>query len=270
MTNPDPGMTANKIIIQNLHKSYEAGGRFFEALRGVNLEVGHGEFTGLVGPSGSGKTTLLNLIGGLDNPTAGKVLVEGVDLSTMTQNQLADFRNLNMGFIFQSYNLLPVYTAFENIEFPLILTGGTRKSARRQTVMEMMDRVGLSGKENKRPSELSGGECQRVAIARAMVKNPSLVLADEPTANLDAENSHAILSIMENLNRDMKTTFIFSTHDQKVMDHLRRVVRLTDGSITSDEPGKANSPVSTNVTTHVTTHVNTPENEISQSTGGQQ
>lgn len=224
----------DKIVISDLHKSYEIGQRLFEALRGIDLFISHGEFTGLVGPSGSGKTTLLNIIGGLDSPSRGSVSVEGLDLSTLSQNQLADFRNMNMGFIFQAYNLLPVYTAFENVEFPLILSGFKKASERRDMVMEMIQRVGLSGKEDKRPSELSGGECQRVAIARAMVKKPSLVLADEPTANLDAENSHAVLKIMENLNSEMGTTFIFSTHDQKVMDHLRRVIRLTDGCVTSD------------------------------------
>lgn len=223
-----------KIEIFGIHKSYFKGEQQFEALKGIDLTISHGEFIGLVGPSGSGKTTLLNLIGGLDEPTGGSIVMEGRDLSHLTSEELSDFRNFNVGFIFQAYNLLPVYTAYENVEFPLLLQKNRKPAKIRELVTAALDKVGLSDKMGKKPGELSGGECQRVAIARAIVKEPSLVLADEPTANLDAENSHAILKIMENLNSETGTTFIFSTHDEKVMAHLKRMVRLTDGIITED------------------------------------
>lgn len=234
---PVPPGAANgkpKIEIFGVHKSYFKGEQQFEALRGIDLTISHGEFIGLVGPSGSGKTTLLNLIGGLDEPTSGSIVMEGRDLSHLSSEELSDFRNFNVGFIFQAYNLLPVYTAYENIEFPLLLQKNRKPAEIRELVLGAIAKVDLSDKAGKKPGELSGGECQRVAIARAIVKEPTLVLADEPTANLDAENSHAILKIMERLNSETGTTFIFSTHDEKVMAHLKRMVRLTDGTITDD------------------------------------
>lgn len=224
-----------KIQTKHVTKWYQSGETRFIALDGVSLNVAPGEFTGLIGPSGSGKTTLLNLIGGLDTPSEGEVRVDDRELDKMTSNQLSDFRNQSIGFIFQSYNLLPVYTAYENVEFPLLLQKERSSSENEKMVKNILKRVGLADKMHKRPSALSGGECQRVAIARAMVKNPSLVLADEPTANLDSENSHAILKIMKELNQEFGTTFVFSTHDIKVKQYLKRIVVLTDGKIVEDK-----------------------------------
>ena len=222
------------IKTQGLVKRYPVGAGFFTALQGVDLNVNAGEFVGLVGPSGSGKTTLLNIIGALDAPSEGTVEVLGKDLSTLTGAQAARHRSAFMGFIFQTYNLLPVYTVFENVEFPLLLLGKSIDE-RKEMVMRALDWVGIADKADSRPKMLSGGESQRVAIARAMVKEPKLVLADEPTANLDAKNSHHILETMVNLNKDLGTTFVFATHDEKVISYLRRKVTLVDGSIQSDE-----------------------------------
>ena len=222
------------ISIEGLVKRFPVGGGHFTALKGVDLTFGKGEFAGLVGPSGSGKTTLLNIIGSLDGPSEGKAIVMGESVGDLNNKQSADFRNENLGFIFQTYNLLPVYTVFENVEFPLLLQrieAGKRKKA----VLDALEWVGLTDKVKSRPAQLSGGECQRVAIARAMVKRPQIVLADEPTANLDAENSHNILQTMENLNRDLETTFIFATHDEKVIKYLKRKVSLADGRVVKDE-----------------------------------
>jgi len=206
----------------------------FTALRGINLEFSRGEFSGVVGPSGSGKTTLLNIIGLLDNPTDGDAIILGNPSKNLSVREAALIRRKHMGFIFQTYNLLPVYTVFENVEFPLLLlrmSTGERKKA----VLEALAWVGLSDKEKSKPAQLSGGECQRVAIARAMVKRPDIVLADEPTANLDADNSHHILQTMEKLNKELHTTFIFATHDEKVISYLRRKITLVDGQVSRDE-----------------------------------
>ncbi|MCK5684041.1 ABC transporter ATP-binding protein [bacterium] len=227
-------MADYKIQTNNVTKWYQSGETRFVALAGVTLNIASGEFTGLIGPSGSGKTTLLNLIGGLDSPSEGEVKVDDWELNKMTSNQLSDFRNDSIGFIFQSYNLLPVYTAYENVEFPLLLQRERTAEDNHKAVTNILKRVGLGDKMQKRPSALSGGECQRVAIARAMVKNPSLVLADEPTANLDSENSHEILKIMKELNQEFGTTFVFSTHDIKVKQYLKRIVVLTDGKVVED------------------------------------
>ena len=221
------------ITIQHLVKRYPIGGREFTALKDINLTIGKGEFTGLVGPSGSGKTTLLNIIGALDDPTDGRTLVLGQDVKTLTHRQAAKLRSDHLGFIFQTYNLLPVYTVFENIEFPLLLLGMS-DSERREAVMQALEWVGLMDKEKSKPAQLSGGECQRVAIARAMVKKPKIVLADEPTANLDADNSHNILKMMVRLNQDLQTTFLFATHDEKVIGYLRRKISLRDGRVVDD------------------------------------
>ena len=221
------------IKIEKLVKRYPVGKTEFTALNGINASFGTGEFAGLVGPSGSGKTTLLNIIGSLDSPSEGDVYVLGRSVASLSHKQSAKLRNSHIGFIFQTYNLLPVYSVYENVEFALLLqklSGSERKKA----VMNALEWVGLTDKVKSRPSMLSGGECQRVAIARSMVKRPEIVLADEPTANLDSKNSHHILQTMKTLNRELKTTFIFATHDEKVMQYLNRIIALEDGKIVRD------------------------------------
>ncbi len=221
------------IKIEKLTKRFPVGKAEFTALRDVVATFGTGEFAGLVGPSGSGKTTLLNIIGSLDTPSEGEVEVLGKSVSKLSHKESAMLRNHHIGFIFQTYNLLPVYTVYENVEFALLLqkmSGSQRKKA----VMDALEWVGLTDKVRSTPSMLSGGECQRVAIARSMVKRPEIVLADEPTANLDSDNSHHILNTMKNLNRELKTTFIFATHDEKVMQYLDRKISLQDGKIVKD------------------------------------
>jgi len=221
------------INVQGLVKKYKIGNGFFTALKSIDLTINSGEFTGLIGPSGSGKTTLLNLVGALDTPTDGKVEVVGKDISNLSHKQAANLRTSFLGFIFQVYHLLPVYTVFENVEFPLLLLNYSA-AERKKMVNDALDWVGIADKAHSRPKQLSGGESQRVAIARAMVKKPKLVLADEPTANLDAENSHNILETMLKLNKELGTTFLFATHDEKVIGYLRRQVTLEDGIITDD------------------------------------
>jgi len=222
------------ITIQKLVKDYPVGRGYFRALEDINLTIGEGEFAGLVGPSGSGKTTLLNIVGSLDVPTKGEAHVLGLSIGTLDARQSAQLRNRHLGFIFQTYNLLPVYNVFENVELPLLLLK-IDKEKRREMVDRALEWVGLQDKRNSRPAQLSGGECQRVSIARAMVKSPEIVLADEPTANLDAENSHNILQTMEKLNHELKTTFIFATHDDKVIHYLHRKISLLDGKVAKDE-----------------------------------
>ena len=222
------------ITINNLVKRFPVGGDFFTALKDVDLNLNKGEFTGLVVPSGSGKTTLLNIIGGLDSPTEGQVSVLGQSLNDTSHSERARLRRKHMGFIFQSYNLLPVYTVFENVELPLILNK-VDPQEREKKVTQAIEWVGLSDKKNSRPAMLSGGECQRTAIARAIVHQPALILADEPTANLDAENSHHIMKIMVRLNKELSTSFVFATHDEKIMAYLRRIIHLNDGQIAHDE-----------------------------------
>jgi len=222
------------ITINNLVKRFPVGGDFFTALKDIDLTLNKGEFTGLIGPSGSGKTTLLNIIGGLDSPSEGQVSVLGQALNDTSHGERARLRRKHMGFIFQSYNLLPVYTVFENVELPLILNK-IDKDERRSMVEQAVESVGLTDKMDSRPNMLSGGECQRTAIARAIVHQPALVLADEPTANLDAENSHHIMKILVRLNKELSTSFIFATHDEKIMAYLRRIIHLDDGEITEDE-----------------------------------
>ena len=228
------GVGGGSIVeIKNLVKNFPIGNDFFTALKGINLTFTEGEFAGLVGPSGSGKTTLLNIIGSLDVPSDGDVTVLSHSISNLTQKQAAQLRKEKLGFIFQNYNLLPVYTVYENVEFPLLLVD-ISADERKKRVLETLEWVDLSDKIHSRPSQLSGGECQRVAIARAMVKRPSLVLADEPTANLDSENSHNVLQTMVKLNRELKTSFIFATHDDKVIGYLHRIIRLEDGKVVED------------------------------------
>jgi putative ABC transport system ATP-binding protein len=223
------------IETRDLVKTYFLGEHTIKALDKVNLKFEKAEFTGLVGPSGSGKTTLLNIIGSLDSPTSGSAVVMGRKVEDLSHKDAAALRNRNIGFIFQTFNLLPVYTVFENVEFPLLLLDHSAGDRRRMT-MAALDWVGLADRAKSKPAQLSGGQSQRVAIARAVVKRPALILADEPTANLDAENSHHILQTMERLNRDLETTFIFATHDQKVIDYLRRKITLIDGAVAKDEP----------------------------------
>ncbi len=222
------------ISIKGLKKHFPVGRGKFTALDGISLDIHTGEFTGIVGPSGSGKTTLLNIIGSLDAPSEGETIVLGRDVTKLNAQQSARLRRANIGFIFQTYNLLPVYTVYENVEFPLLLLKHDSVK-RKQMVMEALEWLGLTDKIKSKPATLSGGECQRVAIARAMVKKPDLVLADEPTANLDAANSHLILQRMEALNENLNTTFIFATHDEKVIGYLHRKIKLYDGILAGDE-----------------------------------
>jgi putative ABC transport system ATP-binding protein len=222
------------IKVTDMEKQFPVGKSFFTALRDVNLDFGQGEFAGLVGPSGSGKTTLLNIIGSLDQPTKGSAIVMDKSIKELSHKRAAQLRNEHIGFIFQTYNLLPVYTVFENVEFSMLLQNKS-KAERQKAVMEALEWVGIADRAKSKPSTLSGGECQRIAIARAMVKKPKLVLADEPTANLDSENSHHILQTMKKLNKELGTTFLFATHDEKVMGYLDRIVRLEDGKVVSDK-----------------------------------
>lgn len=222
----------NDLIIktENLTKRFPVGKGEFTALKDINITLRKGEFAGLIGPSGSGKTTLLNIAGSLDSPSDGDAIVLGKAIGTLSAKQAAKLRKEQLGFIFQSYNLLAVHTVYENIEFPLLLLKLSIQ-ARHKMVMDALEWVGLTDKQKQKPPQLSGGECQRVAIARAMVKRPSLVLADEPTANLDAANSHNILQMMVKLNEELKTTFLFATHDEKVIGYLKRKIYLKDGMV---------------------------------------
>ena len=221
------------VRVINLYKTYQETKIPVLALQGVDMVIHKGEFTPIVGPSGSGKTTLLNIIGGLDRPTKGDVFVDGIDISKLSDNQLIDFRKTHIGFVFQSYNLIPVLTAKENVEFVMLLQN-LKKSQRDARTKELMQSVGLADKMYNRPSELSGGQQQRVAVARALAPKPDFVLADEPTANLDSKSTANLLDIMARLNEEEHMTFVFSTHDQRVIDRARRVITLEDGKILSD------------------------------------
>lgn len=227
-------MEKNLIKLNKVSKVFKVGEENFTALHEVSLEIESGAFMSFVGPSGSGKTTLLNLIGGLDVPTSGDIYFKESGLSSMSRQQMAQYRRENIGFIFQTYNLLPVYSVYENVLFPLLLKGSKEKNVR-DRVMDIVGKVGLSDQSKKRPSQLSGGQCQRVAIARALVKDPPLILADEPTANLDTENSLQILELMRELNRQYKAAVVFSTHDEKVTRFIRREVKLEDGRVLADK-----------------------------------
>ncbi|MBD3225502.1 MAG: ATP-binding cassette domain-containing protein [Caldithrix sp.] len=223
-----------QVKTEHLVKRYPMGAESFPALQDINLQFMKGEFTGIVGPSGSGKTTLLNIIGTLDKPTEGEALLLGKTISKLTHKEGAKIRNEHLGFIFQTYNLLPVYTVFENVEFPLLLLSMEKKE-RDEAVWQALEWMQITEKAKVKPNQLSGGQAQRVAIARSIVKKPKIVIADEPTANLDAKNSHRILQLMVDLNKDLQTTFIFSTHDEKVIQYLRRIINLEDGRVASDE-----------------------------------
>jgi putative ABC transport system ATP-binding protein len=230
----DRGETMARVIeTHGLEKTYSDRGVPVRAVRGVDLVVESGDFAAIVGPSGSGKTTLLNMLGGLDRPTAGTVTADGQDIWNMGSGALVEFRLRHIGFVFQAYNLIPVLTARENVEFIMLLER-RNASERTRRATELLASVGLAELADRRPYELSGGEQQRVAVARALASEPSFVLADEPTANLDSKSAGALLDIMETLNRDRGMTFLFSTHDPRVMERARRVITLTDGTITAD------------------------------------
>ncbi len=224
---------ATVVRLVGVTKIYRQGELEVQALRGLDLEVERGEFTALCGPSGSGKTTALNMIGALDSPTSGEVWLDGVNLAELDRKERSRVRRDRIGFVFQAYNLLPVLSAFENAEIVMAVQG-VDEATRQKRVMALLAEVGLEGMEHRRPAELSGGQQQRVAIARAIASGPAVVLADEPTANVDSETADRLLDMMEKLNRDQGVTFIFSTHDPRVMDRARRVVRLVDGQVESD------------------------------------
>jgi putative ABC transport system ATP-binding protein len=216
-----------------LYKDYGVNGVTVNALRGIDVSIDEGEFTAIAGPSGSGKSTLLHLIGCLDGATSGDILIDGENVAGLSAGDLSYLRREKIGFIFQAYNLIPVLTAIENVSFPLTLLGESIRTTKR-IALEALEAVGLSGLENRKPNELSGGQQQRVAIARALIKKPRIILADEPTANLDSKTGSEILEIMLRLNKEAKSTFVFSTHDKMVMDYARRLVMIRDGKITED------------------------------------
>ncbi len=225
--------------VENVSRVYKIGTVETYALRGVNLTIENGEFTALVGPSGSGKTTLLQLIGCLDQPTSGSVWVNGNDVTRLNRNQRADIRKGHIGFIFQFFALIPTLTAYENVEMPLLLNGCSAKE-RHERVMELLKAVDLLDRKDNRPDQMSGGQQQRVAIARALASKPALILADEPTANLDTSNGEQVMEIMTRLNRETGVTFVFATHDPRVIKYARRVVTLRDGLIVENDAGQAN------------------------------
>jgi putative ABC transport system ATP-binding protein len=221
------------IEIKGLHKIYDEKSLPVHAVNGINLSFETGEFTAIVGPSGSGKTTLLNILGGLDEPTKGDVFIDGVKINDLTSRQKTDFRMHNIGFVFQAYNLIPVFTAKENVEFIMHLQGKPREEREKRTI-ELLEEVGLGERMDSRPNKLSGGQQQRVAVARALASKPKFILADEPTANLDSKSTENLLEIMEKLNREENITFIFSTHDQRVVNKAKRVITVQDGQVVSD------------------------------------
>lgn len=221
------------IEIKGLHKIYDGNSLPVHAVNGIDLQIDAGEFTAIVGPSGSGKTTLLNIVGGLDDPTEGDVIIDGVKINALSSRQKTDFRMRNIGFVFQAYNLIPVFTARENVEFIMHLQG-KQKSERENRTIELLKAVGLADRMESRPNKLSGGEQQRVAVARALASKPKFILADEPTANLDSKSTENLLDIMEKLNREENVTFVFSTHDQRVVNKAKRVITIEDGKVVSD------------------------------------
>lgn len=223
------------VALQDVAKDYMLGKTIVPALRGVSLDVARGEFLSIAGPSGSGKTTLLNLVGCVDTPTRGEVMIDGKDTSRLSERALTSLRLHRIGFIFQSFNLVSVLTVLQNVEFPLLLQGGLAAKERAKRVRDLLEAVGLEGYERHRPNELSGGQRQRVAVARALVTQPTLVLADEPTANLDSKTGETIIDLMRDMNRRGGTTFLFSTHDPRIMAHANAVIRIEDGRIVGRE-----------------------------------
>jgi putative ABC transport system ATP-binding protein len=226
-------MSKPVIEVKNLEKVYE-GAVPVRAVNGISLTITQGEFTALKGPSGCGKTTLLNMLGGLDQPTAGSIAIGGVDITTLSENALIDFRLRNIGFVFQAYNLIPVLSAQENVSFIMLLQDRP-KEEREARAQQLLEAVGLKGKEDKRPGQLSGGQQQRVAVARALASKPQFVLADEPTANLDSQSTANLLDIMERLNKEEGMTFVFATHDDRVIKKARRIISIEDGKVLSDD-----------------------------------
>jgi putative ABC transport system ATP-binding protein len=237
-TSPDVGIhKENKmevVKIENVARVYQIGKMETQALQGVNLSIENGEFTALVGPSGSGKTTLLQMIGCLDQPTSGRVYIAGKDVTTLNRNQRADMRRATIGFIFQFFALIPTLTAYENVEMPLLLNGHS-PAERKERVMELLKAVDLVERANNRPDQLSGGQQQRIAIARALAPKPTLILADEPTANLDTENGKQVMDLMAKLNKETGVTFVFATHDPRVIKYASRIVTLQDGKLQKDD-----------------------------------
>ena len=227
------------IEVNKLTKIYDGTAVPVTALKEVDIKIEIGEFTSIVGPSGSGKTTLLNIVGGLDTPTSGSVVIDNVDISTYKPDELVNFRLHHIGFVFQAYNLIPVFTAKENVEFIMLLQG-LNKNEREKRAIELLEAVGLGDRVNNKPSELSGGQQQRIAVARALASKPSFVLADEPTANLDSATADSLLDLMEKLNKDFNMTFVFSTHDQRVINRAHRIITLHDGAVEKDENTKPN------------------------------
>ena len=223
------------VRLENAYRIYNPGENEVRAVDGIDLSIYRGDYAALVGPSGSGKSTVLHALGCLDRLTSGKVFVDGVDVSGLSNVQLSLLRNKKIGFIFQSFNLIPVMTAYENIEFSLQIQGGIPAKEMKDRVMAMIDLLGISAQKDRRPNQLSGGQQQRIAIGRALVKNPSLILADEPTANLDRKTSEDIIGLMRRMNQELKATFVFSTHDENLMKHADRIVRIADGKIFADE-----------------------------------
>ncbi len=222
------------IETQNLYKTFGEGELAVHAINDVSVKISQGEFTALVGPSGSGKTTLLNMIGGLDDPTKGKVILNEQDITLLKKSEMTDFRLKNIGFVFQAYNLIPVLSAYENAEFIMLLQG-VNSDERKERIYSLLDEVGLKGKEDSKPGELSGGQQQRVAVVRALAAKPAYILADEPTANLDSKSTADLLDLMYKMNQNENMTFVFATHDQRVIDRAKRVIYLEDGKIMKDE-----------------------------------
>ncbi|MFO7461337.1 MAG: ABC transporter ATP-binding protein [Desulfatiglandales bacterium] len=225
------------IIGENVSKVYQAGEVSVRALKGVSFSIPKGAFLSVIGPSGSGKTTLLNLIGCLDKPSGGKLLVAGMDVSSFGKTDAAVFRGKHIGFIFQSFNLIPVLTAYENVEYPLFMVQNVPSRKRKERVQDLLAAVGMSDQQNKRPDQLSGGQKQRVAIARALITNPELILADEPTANLDYETALSILALMKNIRKELDTTFVFSTHDSRIIGEAESIYRMEDGTLKTNGNG---------------------------------
>ncbi len=229
------------IELKQVHKVYNDSEVKVHAVKGINLTFEEGEFAAIVGPSGSGKTTLLNMIGGLDKPSEGEIIIDSKNIASLKSSDLIDFRLRNIGFVFQAYNLIPVLSAYENIEFIMQLQG-RKKSEREKRTLELLNAVGLEDRRDSRPGKMSGGQQQRVAVARALASKPKFILADEPTANLDSKSTENLLNIMEKLNREEKITFIFSTHDARVVKKARRIITIEDGEIANDEKKQIISP----------------------------
>lgn len=223
------------IKAKNLKKSYKTGELELEVIKDLSLEIGRGEFISLIGPSGSGKSTVLNMLGCLDTPTRGDVEIAGQNIAGMNRSRRADFRGENIGFIFQSFNLIPVLTVYENIEYPLIMIQNLPENERKERVLNLLKEVGMLEQKDKTPDKISGGQMQRVAIARALVTKPKIVFADEPTANLDSKTAHNVIELMKKIQKEHGTTFVFATHDEKIVSNVDRLITLTDGEIINDE-----------------------------------